>query len=156
MLNFIKQGIQRIKETKKYAREKNVPNWTTNLIGSIMMVFLGSTIFTLYAILFIGSSSLSHFAYTIIGSTIIYYPFILTFLIMIKYGHYPIKMLILFTYYIQKGLMKLIDKLDMYLWKKTGKDSLASSFMMKHRKLIQFLFWLPLIITFIINHIPRS
>ena len=155
MIGYIKKGLKDIKDTKIYAREKNVPNWFMSLIGGIMIAFIGSTVLTLYGILFISISNPNQFLINIFGPTAVSWPFILTFFMMISIGKYLIKSMVYFTYLIQKGLMKGINKLDMYLWKKTGKDSLASNFMVKHKKLIQIMFYVPLILSIILRHLPK-
>ena len=86
---------------------------------------------------------------TLIKQIFFLVPLILTGLIILSYGEYPIKFLIFFSSSIAKLLMKLITKGDMYVWKKTGKDSLISSFIHKHQKLVNFLFFLPLVMELI-------
>ena len=155
MIDYIKKGLTDIKDTKRYAREKNVPNWFLSLIGGIMIAFIGSMVLTLYGILFISITNPNQFLLNLFGPTAVSWPFILTFFLMISIGKYLIKSMIYFTYLIQKIMMKGINNLDMYLWKKTGKDSLASNFMVKHKKLIQILFYVPLILSIILRHLPK-
>lgn len=155
MIGYIKDGINNIKQTKQYAREKNVPNWFVNLAGGILIAFIASTVLTLYGIIFISISNPNKLLFDIFGSTVIFYPFILTFFLMMSIGKYPIKFMIYFSYLIQKGLMKGINKLDMILWKKYKKDGMASGFIVKHKKIINILVYLPLIITLILRHLPK-
>lgn len=154
MYLFIKEGIQRIKDTRKYARDKNVPNWYAHIFGAVVLVVQISLIATLYGILVISQTSLSQQVFGLVGSSMAFYPFIISFFFMIRYGQYPIKFLICLSAYIQKYFMKLINKLDMYLWKKTGKDSMASNFMVKHRRIVQLIMYSPLIIALFFQLYP--
>ena len=155
MITFVKQGIQRIKDTKKYAQQKNVPNWYANFIGGLAMMFIVSAILTLFSVIFMMVANPNKILLDIFGRIVILFPFIFTAGLMLSIGQYPIKAMILFSYYIQKGLMKLINKLDMYLWKKTGKDSLASNFIVKHKRIVQLIFYIPLVLSLIFNNIPK-
>lgn len=147
MTNFVSEGIKSIKETKKYAIEKNVGAWKTHIFYATLMMFLTSFIFILFGISILPKVVLDNkLLFSIVGPILPYSPMILTSLIMIRYGKYPIRFLILITFYINKGLMKLINKGDMYLWRKTGKDSLVSNFITKHKKIINFILFIPLII----------
>ena len=154
-MQYFKDGIRKIKETKQYAREKNVPNWITCLIGGILIAWFTSMVFSILSIDFIATANPNGFILNLFGYSLVAYPFILTVLFMMSIGKYPIKFMIYFTYLIQKGIMKLINKLDMIMWKRTGKDSLASNFMMKHRRLIQILIWIPLILSLVLRHLPK-
>jgi len=146
---FFKQGIQSIKDTKKYAREKNVPNWSYQVILS--------SIFTLYLFTSLYGSSIMYLAPILpaipdIMINIIHLsPIFMSFLFMMKYGQYPIKLTILLNSYLQKGIMKLINRLDMYYWRKYDKDSVASNFILKHRKLVLLVSFIPLIIYIIFS-----
>ena len=155
MIDYIKKGLTDIKNTRVYAREKNVPNWFMSLIGGIMIAFFASMVLTIYGILFISITNPNQFLLNFFGPTAVSWPFILTFFMMISIGKHLTKSMIYFTYLIQKALMKGINKLDMYLWKKTGKDSLASNFIVKHKKLIQIMFYIPLILSIILRHLPK-
>ena len=42
MMNIIQEYIKRIKNTKKFAREQNVPVWEIPLINSVGLIILGS------------------------------------------------------------------------------------------------------------------
>ena len=155
MITFIKQGIERIKATKKYSQEKNVPNWYLNLTGAILMCFITSTIITLYSIFYLVPVIPYPFILDLFGKTVILEPFIITALFMLRFGYIPIKAMILFSSLIQKLFMKALNKLDMYLWKKTGKDSMASNFIVKHKRIVQIMFYIPLVLSLILNHIPK-
>ena len=155
MIDYIKHGINNIKSTKQYAREKNVTNWFNSLLGAIYISFIASTVLTLYSILFVSIINPSELLIRVFSSTVLYYPIILSFFIMMSIGKHLIKFMIYFTYIIQKLIMKGLNKLDMYLWKKTGKDSLATSFVVKHRKIIQIMAYTPLIIMVILRHLPK-
>lgn len=156
MITFVKQGINRIKETKKYAQQRNVPNWFVNFIGGLLMIFIASTILTLYSIIFMVTANPNKLLLDIFGNVIVFFPFILTGFLMLSVGQYPIKLMILFSYAIQKLFQKSINKLDMIIWKKTGKDSVASSFIVKHKRLVQIIFYIPVILSLIFNHIPKN
>ena len=155
MIDYIKHGIQEIKSTRQYSREKNVPNWFVNLTGGILILFIASTVLTLYSIIFVSLSNPSGILLQLFGKTVAYYPFILTFFLAMSIGKYPIKAMIYFTYLIQKGLMKLINKLDMVIWKRTGKDSVASNFIIKHKRIVQIAMYIPLILTLVLRHLPK-
>ena len=146
MFKFLKEGYEKIKDTKKYAREKNVLNWFMPMVISIITVYTSSCILVLLGILFLIPND-PHIKLPDFSNVIIpYLPFIVTFLFMIKYGSYPIKGFILVIFYMQKALMKLINRLDMILWKKTGKDCMVSGFISKHQKITRMIFFIPLVI----------
>ena len=153
MITFIKEGVKRIQATKKYSQQKNVPNWFVNFIGGLLIIFIASTILTLYSIIFIVTANPNKILMDLFGRIIVFFPFILTAGLMLTVGQYPIKLMILFSYYIQKLFMKMINKLDMFLWKKTGKDSLASNFIVKHKRIVQLIFYIPVIISLILNQV---
>ena len=155
MNNFLKEGYNKIKDTKKYAREKNVSNWITNILCAVFTVYTSCTILTLLGILYFLPNNPNVKLPTFLPYIIPYLPFILTGLIMIKYGSYPIKGFIIFSWYLQKGMMKLINKLDMILWKKTGKDSLVSDFLNKHRRLVSIFIYGSLIVWYLVNNFPH-
>ena len=152
MIKFIKEGLDRIKSTKRYANEKNVGiSWFTNTLTGIVIIFMVSSLITVFGITLLSKLYPKTIFPDFVGISILSMPFILTFLLTIQYVHYPIKMMILFNSMIQKLFMKFIDKLDMYLWKKTGKDSLASNFIVKHPRLVKLIIFTPLIISMIIR-----
>ena len=124
MSNYFKDGINRIKETRQYAKEKNVPNWYMSLATGIFFSFIGCMIFSLYSILFISQANPNGAILNFIGYGLVAYPFVLTFFFVIQFGKYPIKAMIYFTYLIQKGFMKLITKIDMYMWRKYKKENI--------------------------------
>lgn len=148
MIRYIKDKIKSIKDTKLYAREKNIPNWNTHLIFAISLTLITSMILSLLALNGLVILK-NYFLLGLIKPVFSYIPLILTGLIMLNYGKYPIKFLIFFSSSIAKLLMKIISKGDMYVWKKTGKDSIFSNYIQKHQKLVNFIFFLPLIIELI-------
>ena len=93
----------KIKDTKKVAREKNIGVWLLPVFDAFLI--------TLYL-----SWELSSFSLTIFMS-------IITFTILDK--------IILFFIYVHSYANKLvlqgITKLDMYLWRKTGRDTVVTN-----------------------------
>ena len=155
MSSYIKHGIEEIKSTKRYAREKNVNGWYINLIGAVIVSFFAATTFFLLSIVFFNTVNPNHLIIKLLDSLsygIFALPIILTFVIMMSIGKYLIKSMIYFTYLIQQLMMIGINRLDMYLWKKTGKDSLASNFIVKHKKIVQFMMFTPLILFEVLRH----
>lgn len=151
MIGFLKNCVKEIKSTKKYANDKNVPNWFMQICQASALVFYVFSILTLFSIIYFQEllEDKPPFLYNIIS----FAPIILTFLFMIQYGKYPIKLMILLSSYLTRGFMRLVSMIDMYYWRKYDKDSVASNFIVKNRKLVYFICLIPGIIYIIISWI---
>lgn len=136
-----------IRETKKYASEKGVPTWNTDFFLSMYLIVFLSLICTLFTIVFFANISfIQNLSGNYIRILTIPLPFLFSLFMIFKISKYLIKLMILKSYYMQKATMKMIDKLDMYLWRKTGKDSVVSSAIVKYKIPVGLIFWIPIII----------
>lgn len=145
MIDFVKKGIKNIQETKKYAQEKNVPRWGATVIMSIIMVYF--TISTIHQLFLIELSQIIEYrTFEPFVNIYRFLPEIFTFLFIMQYGKYPIRFFVLLNSYQQKLMIKAINKIDMYWWRRTGKDSVATNFIQKHPKLFKMMLFIPLIV----------
>ena len=127
--------FERIKQTKKIARDKNVAVWQLPVFNSL--------IFTMYI-----SWQLSIGVWILLDSwqsSQTYIPwymenlwhassFSITIIMAIITLSVLDKIILFFIYFhalINKLILKAISRLDMYLWKKTGKDSVFSTALWK-------------------------
>lgn len=120
--------------------------WLQDVIFAIIISFITITSLFLFSIILLQDINALWDLPMIFHTFMSFAPFYLTFLFMIRYGHYPIKLMILKSYYIQKATMHILNRLDMILWKRTGKDGFVTHLVMKYRLPIQIIFYIPLII----------
>lgn len=123
--------FEKIKQTKKVARDKNVPVWKLPVFNSL--------IFTMYI-----SWQLSIGLWILLDSwqsSQIYIPWYMNNLWQASSFSISIfmciitltildKIILFFIYlhaFVNKIILSTISKVDMYLWKKTGKDSVLTS-----------------------------
>ncbi len=136
MIDLIKQKIQKIKDTKKIAQERNVNNWFQCCYYSFIGIFTFSTLLSLLTIL--GIEQLEHgtalqgtLTMNIIWSVASAIPFIYTAILFFTVYE---KVIILHIYIferINKLIFKAWDKLDMIWFKKYRKSSPLTESMAK-------------------------
>ena len=128
---FFHSYIDKIKATKKLAREKNVPVWEIPLANSVGMMILTAVYMSIY----------TWIAIVDVEKNFDYIPFwwntfttIANWLPLIYLGVLCLTMLdkvltvfILFQAAITKGIYAGIQKLDHKIWRKTGKDSFIAN-----------------------------
>ena len=131
MAYYFSNYIDKIKATKKLAREKNVPVWHIPLANSIGMLILTAVYMSVYTWIAIVDMENS-FDYipswwnTFIGIAN-YLPLIylgvLSFTVLDK----VLIVFILFQASLTKSIFNGIQKLDHKIWRKTGKDSYVAN-----------------------------
>lgn len=109
-MNYFTNYIQRIKDTKKLAREKNISNWITPVFESVLIISYLSWKIT-FGDWFVTIVIVGIIVITLCGKVIIFFIHIHA--------------------YINKIVFQLISKLDMYFWRKTGRDTVITNFIWK-------------------------
>ena len=124
---FLNNYIDKIKATKKLAREKNVPVWHIPLANSIGMLILTSIYMSVYTWVAIVDMEKNFdyipfwwgtFTYIANWSPLIYLG-VLCFTMLDK----VLTVFILFQASLTKSIFNGIQKADHKIWRKTGKDS---------------------------------
>ena len=123
--------INRIKETKKLARQKNVPIWEIPLANSIGIILLTSVYLSIYTWVAIVDMENSMNYVPIWWSSLVS---MANWLPLIYFGTLTLTMLdkvltvfILFQASLTKGIFYGIQKIDLRIWRKTGRDSFIAN-----------------------------
>ena len=127
MGNYFRDYIDKVKATKKLAREKNVPVWHIPLANSIGMLILTSvymSVYTWIAIVDMENNfdyipSWWHSFISIANWLPLIYLGVLSFTML----HHVLTVFIIFQASLTKGIFNGISKIDHKIWRKTGKDS---------------------------------
>ena len=127
MGNYFRDYIDKVKETKKLARDKNVPIWhipLANAMGMIILTAVYMSIYTWIAIVDIEKNfdyipSWWNLFIDIANWLPLIYLGVLSFTVLDK----VLTIFILFQAALTKGIFNGIQKLDHKIWRKTGKDS---------------------------------
>ena len=109
-VNYFTSYIQRIKDTKKIASEKNIGKWIIPVFESALVVAYLSWELT-FGVWVAAISLMGIVLLTIFDKVIIFFIHIHA--------------------YINKIIFQMIGKLDMYFWKKTGRDTVITNFIWK-------------------------
>ena len=129
--NYFREYIDKVKATKKLARDKNVPIWEIPLANAVGMILLTAVYMSIY----------SWIAIVDIEKNFDYIPFwwntfigIANWLPLIYLGVMCFTLLdkvltifILFQAALTKGIYAGIQKLDHKIWRKTGRDSVIAN-----------------------------
>jgi len=131
MGNYFREYIDKVKATKKLAREKNVPIWEIPLANAMGMIILTAVYMSVYTWIAIVDLE-KNFDYIpfwwntfidIANWLPLIYLGVLTFTMLDK----VLTIFILFQASLTKGIFNGIQKLDHKIWRKTGKDSLIAN-----------------------------
>jgi len=130
-MGYIKRYIERIKDTKKLARERNVPVWHVPLINAIGLVILTAVYGAIWSWTlvveiensFVYVPSWWNHLLTVSGAL----PYIYFGVIMLTMLDKILILFILFQAAIAKSIMHLISKADHKIWRKTGRDSFITN-----------------------------
>jgi len=131
MGNYFREYIDKVKATKKLAREKNVPIWEIPLANAMGMIILTAVYMSVYTWIAIVDLE-KNFDYIpfwwntfidIANWLPLIYLGVLTFTMLDK----VLTIFILFQASLTKGIFTGIQKLDHKIWRKTGKDSLIAN-----------------------------
>jgi len=131
IFEYFKNYLAKIKETKKLAREKNVPLWAMSVFDSVMIAILVSWQLSVVTWMLLGDWQTA-LLYTpsymeILWDFSTYSPLIYFTIIALTILD---RMIIFFIHVhsiANKLVFKLVNKLDHWVWKKTGKDSVVSN-----------------------------
>jgi len=127
MAYYFSNYIDKIKATKKLAREKNVPVWHIPLANSIGILILTSVYMSVYTWIAIVDmeKNMDYIPYywnsflSIANYLPLIYLAILGFTMLDK----VLTVFIIFQSVVTKGIFNTISKVDHKIWRKTGKDS---------------------------------
>ena len=126
--------IDRVKETRKLAREKNVPNWYVCLLDAIVITIVFSSTSALYSYIAFDEwvQDLTYRPYWVdmISSAVDLFPLVFAIPLLYKFDRLIIAS-ILFHSWLNRKFMEIVSKLDHKIWKKTGKDAWLSDKMWK-------------------------
>ena len=130
--------FEKINETKKFAREKNVPNWYVCLLDAIVITVVLSSTLALYSYVAFDNmiQNMTYQPYWVKPVMVIidYLPMVFAGLFLLKFDKL-IMGSILFHSWLNRKMMSGIQKLDHKMWKKTGKDAWFSDKMWKATRL---------------------
>ena len=127
MGNYFSNYIDKVKATKKLARDRNVPIWHIPLANSIGMLILTAVYMSIYTWIAIVDMENS-FQYipswwNSFISIANYLPLIYLGILSFTMLHHVLTVFIIFQSVLTKGIYNGIAKIDHKIWRKTGKDS---------------------------------
>ena len=131
MGNYFRDYIDKVKATKKLAREKNVPIWhipLANAMGMIILTAVYMSVYTWIAIVDIEKNfdyipSWWNLFIDIANWLPLIYLGVLSFTVLDK----VLTIFILFQAAVTKSIFNIIQKADHKIWRKTGKDSVIAN-----------------------------
>ena len=131
MSNYFRDYIDRVKSTKKLARDKNVPIWMIPFANAMGIILLTSIYLSIYTWIGITNmeANMQYIPYwwTTIVSMANWLPLIylgaITFTLLDKI----LIVFILFQAALTKSVFYGIHKLDHKIWRKTGRDSYVAN-----------------------------
>ncbi len=128
-MKIIRDYIERIKNTKKFANEQNVPVWEIPLINSIGMIILGSIYLGFWSWTLIADMQFSYkpFWFEVLEDNLGYIPMVYALVIAVVALDKILVVMIRFQAKLTKMVYSVIQKLDQKIWRKTGKESFISN-----------------------------
>ena len=131
MGNYFRDYIDKVKATKKLAREKNVPIWhipLANAMGMIILTAVYMSVYTWIAIVDIEKNfdyipSWWNLFIDVANWLPLIYLGVLSFTVLDK----VLTIFILFQAAVTKSIFNIIQKADHKIWRKTGKDSVIAN-----------------------------
>ncbi len=131
IIPYFTDYFEKIKSTKKLAREKNIPVWFLPVFDSLLVSVLISWELSLGTLILLDKwQSIQDYApwYMEILWEIFPYSFLIYFgIIVFSILDKMIMGSIHIHAFLNKLFFKIINRADMYIWKKTGRDSVISS-----------------------------
>tara|TARA_B100001245_G_scaffold68235_1_gene47791 strand:+ start:3404 stop:3913 length:510 start_codon:yes stop_codon:yes gene_type:complete len=129
--NYFRDYIDKVKATKKLAREKNVPIWhipLANAMGMIILTAVYMSVYTWIAIVDIEKNfdyipSWWNLFIDVANWLPLIYLGVLSFTVLDK----VLTIFILFQAAVTKSIFNIIQKADHKIWRKTGKDSVIAN-----------------------------
>ena len=128
-MKIIRDYIERIRNTRKFAMEQGVPVWEIPLINSIGMIILGSIYLGFWSWTLIADMQFSYkpFWFEVLEDNLGYLPIIYFLIIAVIALDKILVVMIRFQAQLTKVVYNLIQKLDQKIWRKTGKESFISN-----------------------------
>ena len=128
-MKIIRDYIERIKNTKKFANEQNVPVWEIPLINSIGIIILGSIYLGFWSWTLIADMQFSYkpFWFEVLEDNLGYIPMVYALVIAVVALDKILVVMIRFQAKLTKMVYSVIQKLDQKIWRKTGKESFISN-----------------------------
>ena len=134
MGSYLKDYLQRIKDTKKLAREKNTP-WILPVFDSLVISVLFAWQMAVGSWMLLGNLSeakvLQESFLKFLWESSTYYFLVYFGIICLTVLDKIIVIFIHIHGFLNKMTFKAINKIDMWLWKKTGKDSVVATAMLR-------------------------
>ena len=131
IIRYFKNYFTKIKETKKLAREKNVPVWVMSVFDSVMIAILLSWELSVGTWLLLENwqdGQLYSPSYMeILWNISTYSPLIYFGIIALTVLDRMIIFFIHIHSLVNKLVFRMINRMDHWIWKKTGKDSVISN-----------------------------
>ena len=128
-MKIIRDYIERIRNTRKFAKEQNVPVWEIPLINSIGLIILGSIYLGFWSWTLIADMQFptKPFWWPFLENNIGYLPLIYALVIAVVALDKILVLMIRFQAKLTKLVYALIQKLDHKIWRKTSKESFISN-----------------------------
>ena len=131
MDNYFRAYIEKIKATKKLARDKNVPVWEIPLANSVGMILLTAVYMSIYTWIAIVDmeKNMQYIPYW--WNTFIdianFLPLVYLTVLCLTMLDKMLIVFIIFQAAVTKGIYAGIQKLDHKIWRKTGRDSFIAN-----------------------------
>ena len=128
-MKIIRDYIERIRNTRKFAMEQGVPVWEIPLINSIGMIILGSIYLGFWSWTLIADMQFSYkpFWFEVLEDNLGYIPMVYALVIAVVALDKILVVMIRFQAKLTKMVYSVIQKLDQKIWRKTGKESFISN-----------------------------
>lgn len=131
MIRYFNNYFERIRNTKKVARDKNIQSWIIPVFDSIIITAYFSWELSIGFWYFLytwqESHSYSPWYMEMVWNVVSYSFLIFTSIILLSVLDKMILFFIHLHAYVNKLVLDGISKLDMYLWRKTGRDSVITN-----------------------------
>jgi hypothetical protein len=128
-MNYFKNYFTKIKETKSFARKKNIGIWFMPIMDSILILYGVSWFFSFHTWIILGdvigpaNSYFTQFIWDISMHLPVIYFGIFTVTVIPKLS----RIMIYVHYYLMQMTFKFIEKFDLWYWRKYKKDSILSN-----------------------------
>ena len=131
MGNYFRDYIDKVKATKKLAREKNVPVWEIPLANSVGIIILTAVYMSIYTWIAIVDMEKSFQYIPFWWNTFIeianWLPLIYLSILCFTMLHHVLTVFIIFQAVLTKCIYNGIAKIDHKIWRKTGRDSVIAN-----------------------------
>tara|TARA_B100000929_G_scaffold154194_1_gene122052 strand:+ start:239 stop:745 length:507 start_codon:yes stop_codon:yes gene_type:complete len=130
-MDYFRTWIEKIRATKKFAREKNVPVWEIPLANSVGIIILTAVYMSVYTWIVIVDveNNMQYIPYwwTSFIEIANFLPLIYLSILCWTMLDKVLKVFIIFQAEVTKSIYAGIQKVDHKIWRKTGKDSVIAN-----------------------------